>query len=45
MTNFAGLRANTYSFLIDDGSEEKKAKGTKNVLYKENLNLKTIKTL
>ena len=31
MTKFAGLRAKTYSYLIDDGSEGKKAKGTKKV--------------
>ena len=29
MTNFVGLRAKTYSYLIDGGSENKKAKGTK----------------
>ena len=29
MTEFIGLRAKTYSYLIDDGSEDKKAKGTK----------------
>ena len=29
MTKFAGLRAKTYSYLIDDGSEDKKAKITK----------------
>ena len=28
MTKFFGLRAKTYSFLIDDGSEDKKAKDT-----------------
>ena len=28
MTTFVGLRAKTYSYLIDDGSEDKKAKGT-----------------
>ena len=28
MTKFAGLRAKTYSYLIDDGSEYKKANGT-----------------
>ena len=28
MTKFVGLRARTYSYLIDDGSEDKKAKGT-----------------
>ena len=31
MTKFVGLRAKTYSYLIDDGSEDKKAKSTKNV--------------
>ena len=29
MTEFVGLRAKTYSYLIDDGSEDKKAKSTK----------------
>ena len=28
MIKFVGLRAKTYSYLIDDGSEDKKAKGT-----------------
>ena len=31
MTKFAGLRARTYSYLIDHGSEDKKAKGTKSM--------------
>ena len=31
MKEFAGFRAKTYSYLIDNGSEDKKAKGTKNV--------------
>ena len=31
MTKIVGLRAKTYSYLIDDGSEAKKAKGTKSV--------------
>ena len=31
MTNFFGLRAKTYSYLIDDGSEDRKTKGTKSV--------------
>ena len=26
MTTFVGLRSKTYSYLIDDGSEDKKAK-------------------
>ena len=32
MTKFVRLRAKTYSYLIDDGSEDKKAKGTKHVV-------------
>ena len=31
MTEFVRLRAKTYSYLIDDGSDDKKAKGKKNV--------------
>ena len=31
MTKFVGLRAKTYSYLIDDGTDNKKAKDTKNV--------------
>ena len=29
MTKFVGLRVKTYSYLIDEGSEDKKAKTTK----------------
>ena len=29
MTKFAGLRVKTYSYLIDDGNEDKIAKDTK----------------
>ena len=32
---FVGLRAKTYSYLIDDGSEDKKAKGTKKCVKKK----------
>ena len=35
MKKFAGLRAKTYGYLIDDGSEDKKAKGTKKVCHKK----------
>ena len=35
MTKFVGLRAKKYSYLTDDGSEEKKAKGRK-VCHKKN---------
>ena len=34
MTKVVGLRAKTYSCLIDDGSEDKKAKGTQKVGHK-----------
>ena len=34
MKEFAGLRAKIYSYLIDDGSEDEKAKGTKKCVIK-----------
>ena len=37
MTKFVGLRAKTYSYLIDDGNEYKKAKGTKKCVIKRKL--------
>ena len=37
MTKFVGLKSNTYSYLIDDGSEDKKAKGTKKCVIKRKL--------
>ena len=37
MTKFFRLRVKTYSYLIDDGSEDKKAKGTKKHLIKRKL--------
>ena len=37
VTKFAGLRAKTYSYLIDDSSEEKKAKGTEKCFIKRKL--------
>ena len=37
MTKFVGLRAKTYSYLIDDGSEDRKTKGTKNCVIKAKL--------
>ena len=43
MRTIVGLVVKSYSCLISDGSEDKKAKGTKNVSLKENLNLKIIK--
>ena len=35
MTKFVGLRTKAYSYLIDDGSENEKAKDTKNVCHKK----------
>ena len=35
ITKFVGLRAKTYSYLIDDGSEDKKAKSTKKCVIKK----------
>ena len=35
MTKFVELRAKTYSYLLDDNSEDKKAKGTKKVCQKK----------
>ena len=44
-TKFVGLRVKTCSYLIDDGSESKKAKSAKKCIIKENLILKIIKTV
>ena len=35
MTKLAGLRAKTYSYLIDDSCEDKKAQGTKKCIKKK----------
>ena len=35
MTEFAALRPKTYSYLMDDGSSDKKAKGTKKFVLKK----------
>ena len=45
MAKFVGLKAKTYSYLIDDGDENKKAKGKNSVSSKENLNLIVFKQL
>ena len=37
LTKFLGLRAKTYSYLTDDGSEDKKAKRTKRCVIKRKL--------
>ena len=45
MTKFVGLIAKAYIYLIDDGSEDKKAKGFKEYVIKKNINLRIIKTV
>ena len=40
---FVGLRAKSYSYLIDDGSEGKKAKNTKNFVIKGNFKFENYK--
>ena len=37
MKKFVRLRAKAYSYLIDDGSEDKKTKGTKRCVIKKKL--------
>ena len=43
MTKFVGLRAKTYSYLLDDGSEDKKAKGTQKCVIKRKLKFENCK--
>ena len=43
MTKFVGLRAKTYSYLIDAGGEDKKAKVTKNYVMKRKLKFENSK--
>ena len=43
MNVFAALRPKIYSYLIDNGNSDKKAKGTKKCVIKECLNLMIIK--
>ena len=43
MKKFVGLRAKTYSYLVDDGREDKKAKGTKKCIIKRKLKFETYK--
>ena len=43
MTKLVGLRAKTYSYLIDDGSEDKKAKDTKKCVIKRKLEFENYK--
>ena len=43
ITEFVTLRPKTYSFLTDDGKEDKKAKGTKKCIIKEMIKLNDYK--
>ena len=43
MRKFVGLRAKTYSYLIDDDSQDKKAKGTKKCVIKRKLKFEIYK--
>ena len=44
MTKFVGLKANTYSYLIDDSSEDKRAEGKKKCVTKRKLKFWNYKT-
>ena len=43
MIEFVGLKAKTYSYLIDDGSHDKKAKDTKKCVIKRKLKFENYK--
>ena len=43
MTKFVGLRVKTYSYFTDDGSEDKKAKGTKKCVVKRKVKFENYK--
>ena len=43
MTKFVGLKVKTYSYLIDDGSDDKKAKRTKKCVIKRKLKFENCK--
>ena len=45
LKEFSGLKAKTYSYIIYDGSEDKKQKVQKSVSWKERLTLKSMKTV
>ena len=45
MANLFGLRGKKCSYLIDDGSEDKKAKGTKECVIKRKLKLENYKKM
>ena len=43
MTKFFGLRAKTYNYLINDGSEDEKSKGARKCAIKRKLKFKNYK--
>ena len=43
MRNIVGLKANSHGYLIDDGSEDRKAKVTKKCVKKRNLKFENYK--
>ena len=43
MTEFVALRTKTYSYLMDDGSKHKRAKGTKKFIIKRKIKFKSYK--
>ena len=45
MTKFVRLKPKTYSYLRDDGSEDKKAKGKRRCFIKENFKFENYKNL
>ena len=45
ITKFVGLRIKTYCYLIDDDSEDKKAKDTKKFVIKRKLKFENYKQL
>ena len=44
MAKFVGLRAKAYSYLIDDGREDKKAKGTKKCVINRKIKFENCKS-
>ena len=43
MAKFVGLRKKTYSYLVDDGNEDKNARGPKNFELKRKLKFENFK--
>ena len=43
MIEFVALRSKTYSYFMDDGSEHKRAKGTKKCVIKRKIKFKNYK--